>query len=369
MAASGESQEGDLNIENGLFDYLFASPETIVGNKNWRSKLKEFSVSTIVVDEFHTISTWGEDKEEDKKAFRKWFSYIGEIRALFPHASLLALSATCTKKISRRVKKVLQLQDDMVQIRLSPNKPNIKLVVHKIQNSVDMAMVWLVDAICNEDFPRTIIYCTTIKAASDMYMYITTEKPEASSSVEMYHSESPEASKQYILESLKNKDSRLKVVVATSALGMGVDFVDINNVILYGIPKSLVDLVQEIGRVGRDGKASIAVLLFNSYHLRDVDSDVKNMFKTEDCRRHAMLTPFVSDFELTDLKKDHTCCDLCSVHCTCGSCKLSSMEKLMYFMDTDEYQSSDEDTESYDLLDYEDDLDLSLVHDRDLNAE
>ncbi|OWF35276.1 ATP-dependent DNA helicase RecS [Mizuhopecten yessoensis] len=371
------SAEGDLNIEKGQFDYLYASPEALVGDKNWSYKLKEFSVSTIVVDEFHTISTWGENKEEDKKAFRKWFSYIGEVRSLFPDASMLAPSATCTKKISRRVSKVLQMDDDLVEIRISPNKPNIKLVVRKIPNTVEMSMVWMIDALCEETFPRTIVYCSTIKATANIYSYIVTEKPEAVSSVEMFHSETPDDKKQKVLESLKNPGSSLKLLVATSALGMGVDFVNVYNVIVYGAPKSLVDLIQEKGRVGRDGKDSVALLLVNSYHLRDVNTEVKDMFKTEECRRVAMLTPFLTELELTEIRKQkglHSCCDLCAVSCSCSACTSSFIEKLIYFISADDAddKSSDEDTESsytYDPFDYEDDLDLSLVPDLDLNVE
>lgn len=102
-------------------------------------RFKTFDVSTIVVDEFHTISTWGE--EEGKQAFRKWFSHIGELRSLFPKASVLALSATCTKKISRRVSKILQLGTDTTEIRISPNRDNIKVVVKKNPNTTEMAMV------------------------------------------------------------------------------------------------------------------------------------------------------------------------------------------------------------------------------------
>lgn len=40
-------------------------------------------------------------------AFRKWFRHLGELRAMFPNAVLLALSATCTKTIKKRVLNVL----------------------------------------------------------------------------------------------------------------------------------------------------------------------------------------------------------------------------------------------------------------------
>ena len=86
-------------------------------------------------------------EEEGKQAFRKWFSHNGERRSLFPKASILALSATCTKNISKRVSKILQLPFDKNEIRVSPDKVNIKIVVQKIPNSVETAMVWLVDAL------------------------------------------------------------------------------------------------------------------------------------------------------------------------------------------------------------------------------
>lgn len=53
----GGSQDNEL-IQSGDFDYLFASPEYFVGDKTFRAKIQTFDVSTIVVDEFHTISTW-----------------------------------------------------------------------------------------------------------------------------------------------------------------------------------------------------------------------------------------------------------------------------------------------------------------------
>lgn len=55
---SGNSQEGDDMIRKGEIDIIFASPETLVGDPFWRSQLQELSVGVIVIDEFHTITTW-----------------------------------------------------------------------------------------------------------------------------------------------------------------------------------------------------------------------------------------------------------------------------------------------------------------------
>ena len=293
----------------------------------------------------------GEDKE-DEKAFRKWFSYIGELRSIFPSASILALSATCTKTISNRVCKVLQMSKGMLEVRISPDRPNIKLVVSKVPNTIEMSMAWILDGITESYFPRTILYCKSIKDASSIYSYLNCEIPESASKIEMFHSETPDFNKNFILDSLKQPDSSLQLVIATSALGMGVDISNIHNVILFGAPRSMVDLVQAIGRVGRDGEESTACLLYNSYHLRNVDQDVKDMFKSADCRRLEMLSPFLSSSEIEKLEEgDHLCCDLCASKCHCGHCPRSVIEKLLFFIacDDDDNSSSDEDRGEHDV--------------------
>lgn len=50
--------EADRIITDGAFDYLFVSPELPVGDGAFRDQLHAFDVSTIVVDEFHTIACW-----------------------------------------------------------------------------------------------------------------------------------------------------------------------------------------------------------------------------------------------------------------------------------------------------------------------
>lgn len=70
----------------------------------------------------------GDDKNEKKLS--EDGSIMSESYGLFFHCIDFA---TCTKKVSRRVSKILNISNDAVQISTSPDKQNIKLVVKNIQ--------------------------------------------------------------------------------------------------------------------------------------------------------------------------------------------------------------------------------------------
>lgn len=109
---------------------------------------------------------------------------------------------------------------------LSPDKRNIKYVVKKVANDIEMAMTWLVDGLVDlgNKFPRTLVYCKSISDVAKIYDYVMDESPEEINSyVAMYHSETDESIKGTALSSIREEESPTRVIISTNALGMGVD--------------------------------------------------------------------------------------------------------------------------------------------------
>lgn len=115
---------------------------------------------------------------------------------------------------------------------------------------------------------------------------------------------------------------------------MGLDVRNCHSVVLFGPPVQIVDLLQEIGWPGRDGGPSVAIILYNCYHLRKLSSDVQEILKLTDCRRISLMQCFLNPEAIALLKENesrkHTCCGLCKTKCKCQNCSMLPLEDIYY---------------------------------------
>ena len=89
------------------------------------------------------------------------------------------------------------------------------------------------------------------------------------------------------------KDTTLRLVIATTAFGMGVDIEDAQRIMHWGMPSTLEEYVHEMGMCDRDGKASQAIL-YQGKHTASTTLKVKNYADNASlCTRRLLFRDFL----------------------------------------------------------------------------
>ena len=235
----------------------------------------------------------------------------------------MALTATATKRTFEVVSERLGLLDPMV-VAVSCNRPNILLQVQPKQNLEEFSFYISQNIkVQKSEYPRTIIFCQNYQDCTTLYLSlfehlgkIVTNPPGYPNLIEyryltMYTRASTAAMKQMVMSLFTKPGSNLRVVIATTAFSMGIDCPDVHQIIHWGTPTNIEQYVQEIGRAGRDGIQSSAVLI-NQKLSRYTEPIMKQYVEnTKYCRRHLLFKHFIMYQEDNSIDKCN-CCDICA---------------------------------------------------------
>ncbi|KAF8499420.1 P-loop containing nucleoside triphosphate hydrolase protein [Gautieria morchelliformis] len=230
---------GDVLAEfgRGQFCVGFASPE-ITKHPDFHTKVTsrpEVLDSLLFwgFDEAHTILEWRGSFQPDYR------DAGGILRGHLPAGlPLLAASATVAPLLLEDLQNTLHIGEAAEIIKFSNARPNVELCVQPILQPKDAfaELSFLVphEAQRLEDLESTIIYfndCTEAELACDM---LRQHLPAGIPPVAMafYH-------------------RHIRVLMATEALGLGMNLRNIFRVVLWKVPPSFAALVQHAGRAGR----------------------------------------------------------------------------------------------------------------------
>ncbi|KRM25003.1 MULTISPECIES: RecQ family ATP-dependent DNA helicase [Limosilactobacillus] len=234
------------NLAN--YKFIFASPELLT-NQAVVKALQRVQISLLTIDEAHCISQWGPD-------FRPEYLMLKQLRQVLGDPVTLMLTATATPAVRRDIiQKVGLVGDQVVTVKRSVNRPNIFLAVDQCQNGEEKRARLL--QMVTQLGGAGIIYFSSRRLANEMANWLNTQTKIG---VASYHAGMSSADRFRIQQQFMN--DQVKLICATSAFGMGIDKENIRFVIHYHLPDSLENYVQEIGRAGRDGKQSAAVILY-----------------------------------------------------------------------------------------------------------
>ena len=138
--------------------------------------------------------------------------------------------------------------------------------------------------------------------------------------VEMFTAVLTSEKKGDVSQSFLGTDTKVRLLNATTAFGMGIGCPDIRRVIHWGIPNTLEEYVQETERCGRDGKLSVAELYKGKKGKTASNSVKEYASNVAVCRRGLLLKDFLMFSESHISVRGCKCCDLCEATCTCSLC-------------------------------------------------
>ena len=114
------------------------------------------------------------------------------------------------------------------------------------------------------------------------------------------------------------------------AFGLEVDCKDISQIVNYGTPSTLEELIQETGTAGRNGGLAEAILYHKVIGKKIIDSVKQYGENQTSCRRLLLFKNFL--FHNKNMGDVVACkrCDLCAQLCTCKDCNLFVINLLPY---------------------------------------
>ncbi len=228
---------------DGSLQFLFIAPERlrVPGFPEMLAKRKP---ALIAVDEAHCISGWGHD-------FRPDYRTLGDWLPLLRPAPIIALTATATPTVQRDIVTQLRLADPALFVH-GFRRDNLAIEV--VELSKPRRPEFIQNFLRPSAARPAIVYAPSRKAAEDLAAQLAQHFSAAA-----YHAGLDPGTRERVQRAFLGDE--LEVVVATIAFGMGIDKPNIRTVLHAALPGSIEAFYQEIGRAGRDGLPSRAILL------------------------------------------------------------------------------------------------------------
>jgi ATP-dependent DNA helicase RecQ len=238
------------DVRAGAVDVLLVSPERLANPRFADQVLATLTgrLGMLVIDEAHSVSDWGHD-------FRPDYRRVADVlRDLNPDTPVLATTATANARVTDDL--AAQLGEAATVVLRGPlTRASLQLVSLPPMRPLER-YAWVTQHL--SALPGSgIVYCLTVADAERLGALLADRY--AAEQVAVYTSKLEADARAAVEQRLR--DNQVKVVVATSALGMGFDKPDLGFVVHVGAPPSPVAYYQQVGRAGRGLDHALVVLV------------------------------------------------------------------------------------------------------------
>ena len=244
---SSQTLEQQQRVQNklisGQLKLLYVSPEKVMTNSFFQF-ISYSKVSFIAIDEAHCISQWGHD-------FRPEYTQLGGLKASFPHAPIMALTATADYTTRQDILTHLNLENPHRYIG-SFDRPNIRYTLEEKYKPMEQ----LTRFVLAQKGKSGIIYCNSRNKVERIAESLRNKGVSAAA----YHAGMETALRERVQQDFQRDN--VQVVVATIAFGMGINKSNVRFVAHFDLPRSIESYYQETGRAGRDDLPAEAVLFY-----------------------------------------------------------------------------------------------------------
>ncbi len=226
-------------LESGEWDIVCSTPEFIEYHIE-RFAAPQSRPSLLVIDEGHHLY---------ESRHRPAYAKLPEILPKLGMPQVLALTATATDNAFAHIRRELGIDAWVIDATIREN-------LHVVDaRNTEKKEAYLIDVL--REGGKGIVYCNSRSGATNV-----AEKLRAAlgNDVAFYHAGMSSGDRAMVENYFRDGD--LRVVVATSAFGEGIDLPDVRNVFLYHLSFDFTQFNQQSGRAGRDGADANVHLLF-----------------------------------------------------------------------------------------------------------
>lgn len=287
------------------YKIIYISPEGLI--KEFKSLICNLNISLFAIDEAHTIMQWGFD-------FRPQYNQLHILKKQFPNVPIMAVTASVTREAKKQTIQILGIKNAK-DFSAPLYRSNISLSVKNNINSTDKILE-IQNFVNKYTDDAGIIFCNTRRIANSIANKLKYRNINALA----YHAGMSKKERESVQQ--KFIYGEVKVICATIAFGMGIDKQNIRWVIHYNLPQNIETYYQEVGRIGRDGRESEALLFYNNedtklietFALRSGNIEV-NIDKLQHVTQYAKARKcrwqYILDYFAEDEAANNCSCDIC----------------------------------------------------------